>query len=199
MAIPNPDANRGNGVGLNGQTITNAAGPFIQGWAKGALRMNRGEGIWYAQGKMYVMDTSGGPVSRGAIWELDLARQTLKCIYSSPSQLIGNMGDNLTVSPRDGLLICEDSSSPITDTFGFGQRLMGLTGAGDAYIFAKNNVNLTTAQLTAAGKSTALAGDGRGNEFAGACFDPTGRYLFVNIQTPGITFAISGPWAKGPL
>ena len=27
----------------------------------------------------------------------------------------------------------------------------------------------------------------------------SGRYLFVNIQTPGITFAISGPWAKGPL
>ena len=30
-------------------------------------------------------------------------------------------------------------------------------------------------------------------------FDPTGRYLFVNVQTPGITFAITGPWAKGPL
>ena len=199
VSIPNPDANRGNSVGLNGQAISNAAGPFNQGWAKGALRMNRGEGIFYTKGKLYVMDTSGGPVNRGAIWELDLASQTLKCIYSSPSPLIGNMGDNLAVSPRDGLLICEDSSSPITDTFGFGQRLMGLTGAGDAYIFAKNNVNLTTAELTAAGKSTALAGDGRGNEFAGACFDPTGRYLFVNIQTPGITFAISGPWAKGPL
>ena len=37
----------------------------------------------------------------------------------------------------------------------------------------------------------------RGSEFAGACFDPTGRYLFVNIQTPGVTFAITGPWGKG--
>ena len=44
-----------------------------------------------------------------------------------------------------------------------------------------------------------LAGDRRANEFAGACFDPTGRYLFVNIQTPGVTFAIAGPWSKGPL
>ena len=26
-----------------------------------------------------------------------------------------------------------------------------------------------------------------------------GRYLFVNIQTPGVTFAITGPWAKGSL
>ncbi|WP_020656327.1 PhoX family protein [Massilia niastensis] len=197
--IANPDANRGNATGLNGVLVTGAAGPFVQGWTQGALRMNRGEGIWYAQGKMYVMDTSGGAVQRGAIWELDLATQVLKCIYSSPSPLVGNMGDNLTVSPRNGIVICEDSSSVITDGFGFGQRLMGLTGAGDAYIFAKNNIVLNAAQLQGAGKLASLAGDHRGNEFAGACFDPTGRYLFVNIQTPGVTFAISGPWAKGPL
>jgi len=197
--IANPDQNRGSGTGLNGVTITNAAGPFVQGWVQGGLRMNRGEGIWYSKGKMYVMDTSGGAVQRGTIWELDLAAQTLTCIYSSPSALVGNMGDNLTVSPRDGILICEDASSAANDSFGFGQRLMGLTGAGDAYIFSKNNVVLTAAQLNTTGKLGALAGDHRANEFAGACFDPTGRYLFVNIQTPGITFAITGPWANGPL
>ena len=199
VTIGDPDANRGNAVGQTGVAITNAAGPFVQGWQLGALRMNRGEGIWYAQGKMYVMDTSGGAVSRGAIWELDLASQVLTCIYSSPSQLVGNMGDNLTVSPRNAILICEDASTAATDQFGFGQRLMGVTGQGDAYIFAKNNIVLTEAQLLAAGKQPGLAGDRRANEFAGACFDPTGRYLFVNIQTPGVTFAIAGPWAKGPL
>jgi secreted PhoX family phosphatase len=197
--IANPDANRGDATGPSGVRITGAAGPFVQGWLQGAARMNRGEGIWYAQGKMYVMDTSGGAVQRGSIWELDLARQTLKCIYSSPSQLVGNMGDNLTVSPRNAILICEDASTAATDPFGFGQRLMGITGLGDAYIFAKNNINLSAAQLQGAGKLASLAGDQRGNEFAGACFDPTGRYLFVNIQTPGVTFAITGPWAKGPL
>ena len=199
VTIARPDANRGDATGPGGIRITGAAGPFVQGWEQGAARMNRGEGIWYAEGKMYVMDTSGGAVQRGSIWELDLVSQVLKCIYSSPSVLVGNMGDNLTVSPRNAILICEDASSAITDHFGYGQRLMGLTGAGDAYIFAKNNINLTAAQLQGAGKLTSLAGDGRGNEFAGACFDPTGRYLFVNIQTPGVTFAISGPWAKGPL
>ena len=199
VPIANPDADRGNATGPSGVTITNAAGPFVQGWLQGAARMNRGEGIWYAQGKMVVMDTSGGAVQRGAIWELDLATQVLKCIYSSPSPLVGNMGDNLTVSPRNAILICEDASTAATDMYGFGQRLMGLTGAGDAYIFAKNNINLTAAQLQGAGKLASLADDHRDNEFAGACFDPTGRYLFVNIQTPGVTFAISGPWAKGPL
>lgn len=197
--IANPDANRGDATGPGGARITNAAGPFVQGWVKGAARMNRGEGIWYAQGKMYVMDTSGGAVQRGSIWELDLTTQVLTCIYSSPSQLVGNMGDNLTVSPRNAILICEDASTAATDSFGVGQRLMGLTGQGDAYIFAKNNINLSATQLQVAGKLASLAGDRRANEFAGACFDPTGRYLFVNIQTPGLSFAITGPWAKGPL
>ena len=37
---------------------------------------------------------------------------------------------------------------------------------------------------------------GNGSEFAGACFSPDGSTLFVNIQTPGITLAISGPWHR---
>ena len=110
------------------------------------------------------------------------------------------MGDNLTVSPGGGLLICEDGNGRTEgDGFGIGNRLMGLNGAGDAYVFAKNNVNLSSEQVAAAGKSSSAAGDNRTREFCGACFDPTGRFLFVNIQTPGITFAITGPWAKGPL
>jgi secreted PhoX family phosphatase len=36
-----------------------------------------------------------------------------------------------------------------------------------------------------------------GNEWCGACFYD--RWLFVNIQTPGVTFAITGPWEKGAL
>ena len=33
-----------------------------------------------------------------------------------------------------------------------------------------------------------------GDEFAGACFSGDGRTMFVNIQSPGHTFAIWGPW-----
>ncbi|UUZ46923.1 PhoX family protein [Massilia sp. B-10] len=164
--IADPDQARGNATGPNGETVSNAAGPFVQGWTQGALRMNRGEGIWYAPGKMVVMDTVGGRVARGSIWELDLATQTLRCIYASPGALVGNMGDNLTVSPRNAILICEDASSAATDSFGYGQRLMGLTAQGNAYIFAKNNVLLNQVQLAVAlSKQTYLAGDHRGNEF----------------------------------
>jgi hypothetical protein len=41
--------------------------------------------------------------------------------------------------------------------------------------------------------------DYRGFEFCGVAFSPSERHLFVNIQTPGITFAIEGPWQRGSL
>jgi len=34
------------------------------------------------------------------------------------------------------------------------------------------------------------------SEFAGATFSPDGSTLFVNIQRPGLTLAITGPWDK---
>jgi secreted PhoX family phosphatase len=199
ITISEPDRNRGDAIGPSGIRIVNASGPFVQGWKEGAARMNRGEGIWYFQGKLYVMDTSGGFASRGSIWELDLKRQTIKSIYSSPHALVGNMGDNLTVSPGGGLLLCEDANEKTIDSFGMGQRLMGLTAEGSAYIFAKNNVSLNPDDVKKAGKTANALGDHRNQEFCGACFDPAGHFLFVNIQTPGITFAITGPWGNGPL
>ncbi|HZI51574.1 MAG TPA: alkaline phosphatase PhoX, partial [Terriglobia bacterium] len=41
---------------------------------------------------------------------------------------------------------------------------------------------------------TQFTGNQAQNEWAGACFSPDGEWLFVNIQTPGVTFAITGPW-----
>jgi hypothetical protein len=42
--------------------------------------------------------------------------------------------------------------------------------------------------------------DYRGSEWAGAVFEPSnGSWLFLNIQSPGITLAITGPWRQGAL
>lgn len=196
--IADPDANRGVAE-ADGKTINNASGPFRQGWTQGALRMNRGEGIAFHAGKVYVMDTTGGEVKTGAIWELDLETQILRCIYASKGMLFGNMGDNITVSPRGGLLLCEDSNSTATDQYGPGERLMGLTARGEIFIFAKNNYEVDAGELQRAGKLPSHAGDRRSSEFCGACFDATGKFLFVNAQDPGITYAITGPWQHGPL
>ena len=67
---------------------------------------------------------------------------------------------------------------------------MGLTPDGKIFRFASNNVVL-------AGERNGLEGDFRDSEFAGATFSPDGQWLFVNVQTPGITFAITGPWGEG--
>jgi secreted PhoX family phosphatase len=203
--IADPDADpRTVAAQPGGVSLGVMAGPTIQALAAGCSRWSRGEGIWYAAGKMFIVDTaagvnSGGSIGNGdgAVWELTLATMRLRALFVSGNQTAGNNPDNVTVSPRGGVLLCEDGGGS-TDAFGTGSRLLGLNSAGEAYIFVKNNCQLSAAQVAAAGKLVA-PGDFRGIEFAGACFDPTGRVLFVSIQTPGITFAITGPWARGNL
>ena len=180
------------------------SGPFAQGWAEGGLRMSRGEGIWYAHGKMFIIDTSTGTDGsgrkgrgNGSVWVLDLATQRLEALFVSGNQLAAHNPDNITVSPRGGVVLCEDGGeSP--DQYGPGSRLIGLTRGGESFYLGKNNVELTSTQIAGADKQVE-EGDHRGSEFCGACWSPDGRTLFVNIQSPGITFAISGPWLHGPM
>ncbi len=185
-------------------TITPVSGPFRQAWAQGALRLSRGEGICHLAGKFYVVDTVAGVNAlgmrgggEGAVWEYDARAAILRAIFVAGSQAVGDNIDNITASPRGGLLICEDGDS-IEDAYGRGMRLLGLTPEGDSYTFMKNNVELTQDQIATAGKHIA-PGNYRNEELAGACFDPAGEVMFVNIQRPGITLAIWGPWAKGNL
>jgi secreted PhoX family phosphatase len=184
------------------------SGPFAQAWSNGALRMSRGEGIFHANGRMFIVDTSTGVDARGrrgrgfgAVWVLDLATQRMGALFVSGDQAAAHNPDNITVSPRGGVVLCEDpdaapSGSP--DEYGPGTRLVGLTPAGEPFYLVKNNVELTDTQIAGAGKQI-TEGDYRDSEFCGACWSPDGRTLFVNIQTPGITVAITGPWLKGPL
>jgi secreted PhoX family phosphatase len=223
--IPEPDAEpvlRANfpdfGPSNQGPAPGTAAltGPYAQAWDSGCLRMSRGEGIWYWNRKMYIVDTSTGLENRttppprrgrgdGAVWELDLDAQTLTCIYAVPqfASQIGNNPDNITVSPRGGLLFCEDGGTFSFDGRTVGARLMGLGLDGDTWAFAENNQTpAVMAAARAQGKwvpGTPTPTNQTGAEFAGACFDPTGRVLFVNFYRPGCTVAISGPWANGPL
>jgi len=184
------------------------SGPFAQGWSDGALRMSRGEGIFHANGRMFIVDTSTGRDALGnkgrgfgAVWVLDLATQRMRALFVSGNQLAAHNPDNIVVSPRGGVLLCEDpdaapANSP--DQYGPGTRLVALTRSGESYYFAKNNIALTSSQIAGAAKTIA-EGDYRDNEWCGACWSPDGRWLFANIQTPGITFAITGPWLSGSL
>ena len=200
---PDQDASPVGGPQLPGFDVNpRGSGPFVQAWAGGALQLARSEGIWYSAGKMYMVDTATGMdgTSRpgrgeGAVWELDLTTMKLKAIFVSDNQLVGNNPDNITVSPRGGIIVCEDGGNSV-DPFGAGTRILGISALGDSFIFCKNNINLNATQIAGADKRIA-PGNYSESEFAGACWEPSGRVLFCNIQTPGITFAITGPWGVG--
>jgi secreted PhoX family phosphatase len=90
--------------------------------------------------------------------------------------------DNICVSPRGGLVICEDGDGV--------QLIRGLTTRGQIFDLVST--------------------DSPGNDstdFAGACFSPDGRILFFNQQggtrkpytTFGATYALWGSWHEGAL
>jgi secreted PhoX family phosphatase len=168
---------------------------YEQGRLKGGARFRRLEGAWWGHKKGYFLSTDGGQVREGQVFEYDPREDTITLIYDSPNANELDNPDNMTVTPRGGLLLCEDAAG---NNFLAGERLIGVTLHGNGFTFAQNNVNLTADQIARAGKSIA-PGDYRQSEWAGACYSPDGKWLFVNIQTPGITFAITGPWGHGPL
>jgi secreted PhoX family phosphatase len=159
-------------------------GVFAQGLAAGGAIFARLEGAWYGDGRVYVTATAGGNAGMGQVWELDIDREELRLAFESPGADVLNMPDNVTLSPRGGLVICEDSTAT--------PRIHGLARDGRIFRFAQNNVVLS-------GQRNGVSGDFRDGEFAGATYSPDGRWLFVNIQNPGITFAITGPWEQGML
>jgi secreted PhoX family phosphatase len=202
--IERPDADPGKPPAEITVLPARASGPFLQAWARGGLVLSRGEGICRHGGRFYMVDTEAGRDAEGtpgrgegAVWEFDPNEQTLRAIFVAGSQQVGDNIDNITVSPRGGILLCENGDG-VTDQYGLGSRLLGLTAEGDSFTFAKNNIDLALEDTVGAGKRIE-PDDYRSAEWAGACFDPEGEVLFVNIQVPGVTFAIWGPWQRGPL
>jgi uncharacterized protein len=172
---------------------------YEQGRAKGGAKFRRLEGAWWQKSRPggqsttrgYFLSTDGGQVGEGQVFEINPNNQTLKLIYDSPAQSEAENPDNLTITPRGSLLMCEDNAGATSND---AERLIGLTLDGQAYTFAKNNMNLTTSP-----NGVITPADYRQSEWAGANFSPDGNWLFVNIQAPGVTFAITGPWNKGPI
>jgi uncharacterized protein len=159
-----------------------------QGLAKGGSAITRGEGVWYGNGHIYFISTSGGPVGEGQVFDYDPVADTLTVMFASPSGAVLNAPDNCCITPQGGLVLCED---------GGGEEFMhGLTLDGEIFQLAKNNADLTAGT---AGKPVA-AQNYSGSEWAGATFEAKhGKWLFANLQSPGITFAITGPWGDGGL
>lgn len=165
--------------------LADEQGCFAQGKRQGATTFARLEGAWYADGNIYFTATSGGNKKAGQVWEYQPQTSELRLVYESPGAKVLDYPDNLTVTTRGGMILCENGGA-------HPQRLLGLTGDGQLFPFAENNVRLEKPVF-------GIKGNFAEQEWAGACFSADGKWMFVNIQSPGITLAITGPWEQGAL
>lgn len=143
----------------------------------GAARFARNEGMWYGNDAVYFASTSGGHNAKGQIWrytpspnegqpnESD-APATLELFIEPNDDSVLQYADNLCVSDFGDIIVCEDGG-PVN-------HVLGVTPEGQVYKLGRNRMNKS--------------------EFAGSCFSPDGTTMFVNIQNPGLTLAITGPW-----
>ncbi|WP_331772295.1 PhoX family protein (plasmid) [Embleya sp. NBC_00888] len=159
-----------------------------EGQAKGAAVFSRLEGSVYDNGTVYFVSTQGGDAApgdefppgpgglsafgagRGQVWAYDIRAERLRLVHQSPHSSVLDMPDNIAVSPRGTLVLCEDGKNE--------NYLRGLTSGGVLFDIAR---------------LAPVPGDPDA-EFAGATFDPEGRILYVNIQSKvGCTIALRGP------
>ncbi|MEM6690520.1 MAG: alkaline phosphatase PhoX, partial [Planctomycetota bacterium] len=175
-----PEPTRGNTLGL---AKPDELGVFKQGKDLGGTSFARLEGCWSGDGLIYFDATSGGEAQAGQIWQYDPGKERLKLLFESPGKAVLNMPDNLCVNPRGGLVICEDGDYGGKE---YPQRMHLLSQDGRLVPLAVNNMQLNGEK--------GFSGDFRGREWAGATFSADGDWLFANIQTPGMTLAITGPW-----
>lgn len=193
IPVPDPDIPDGTSNTWGSRAVV------LQGWLQGAARFSRLEGCWYGDGKIFFNATSGGapptkddPFRRGSgagqVWAYDVASGRLTLLFEPDDDDLLDSPDNITFTPQGSLLLCEDGSSSRR------QKLVGLTLDGQPFDFAVNNLSEVEPW------ASARMGDGSGAEWAGANFAHNGNTLFVNIQSsPGVTFAIWGPWGRGAL
>lgn len=161
-----------------------------QGRELGAASFSRLEGQVYDDGVVYFTSTQGGGAietgpervtgfgnGSGQVWAYDTRNETLSLVYESPDRDTLDFPDNITVSQRGTLVLCEDNSN---DNY-----VRGLSKDGELWNIALNRLRSST------------DADRSGDEFAGSTFSPDGKTLFVNIQSSkGMTFAIWGPWEQ---
>jgi len=156
----------------------------LRGRKAGAAIFARGEGLAFAldgEGPaLYFACTSGGAAGIGQIWRYRPGRYEgqpreaeapghLELFAESDGVQAFEKCDNIVASPRGELIVCED-------------------GDGDNFVRAISPDGVIYPLARSAGPER--------SEVCGACFSPDGATLFLNIQRPGLTVAITGPWEE---
>ncbi|MGP4039210.1 alkaline phosphatase PhoX [Gracilibacillus sp. D59] len=132
------------------------------------IQFSRLEGAFFQEGVFWFDDTSAGDKKLGRVYRYIPHTNTLELFYEGNNARNMEYPDNICCTPWGDLWFAED---------GRGQdRLLGITPEGKVYPFAANRLS--------------------GAELAGPIFSSDGNTLFLNIQSPGKTFAIWGPFQR---
>lgn len=194
----------------------NASSVLEQGLAKGAATFAGLEGLFVKSGIAYFTAADGGDAERGQIWQyipIDLERGKLVLLFESSGRDVLDGPDSLCISPRGSILIGEDGDGEEWIDGDHSCRVAGdnyvrfISPEGLAYDFARvpQNLDLVASfpdDFAEDCEASSLPRPGQvmgASETCGLNFSPDGQVLFLNIQYPGVTLAITGPWHKGAL
>ena len=147
---------------------------YKQGLAAGGATFKRLEGCLGANGRIFFTSTSGGDKKLGQVWQYIPSgkdKGSLTMLFEVTDPAVLHMPDNICLAGKDRLAICEDN--------GVNNHVRILTSQGQMVDLARN-----------------IVPGFESREFAGVTFSPDRQTLFVNIQVPGLTFAIWGPWDR---
>lgn len=140
--------------------------------SKGATIFWRGEGAWEFKGLHYWVNSGAGDAGEGQVWCYNPRKQTVTLIVESTDGNLLDGPDNMTVAPDGTIYLCEDGSPADPGDPNFSQYVVGVDKKGGLFQFAHNII------------------PGDATEFAGVCLSADGKFLYVNSQGIGITYAI---------
>jgi len=148
------------------------------------------EGVWGTDEGVYVVNSyawedgelpADAAPHDGMVWFYDYRAETIQLVTYFPHQTTAEEGaparytdltfdgpDNVTVTPWGSLVLAEDGAGA--------SHVLSAFPGGPTYAIARNQLN--------------------DSEFCGPTFSADGKVLFVNMQDPGLTLAITGPWKK---
>lgn len=174
---------------------------FKQGLALGGAQFMGLEGLALQEGVAYFVASEAGDAEKGQVWSFTPHGDngdsgTLKLLYESTDGAVLDQPDNITLSPKGAILMCEDGDGEDVD--GGDNWLRVLNTKGQVFDFAQNLKPIDLHEIDDEDFPDPGAALGA-SEFSGVCFSPDGKWLFLNVQYPGLTLAITGPWERGAI
>ncbi|MDX1459544.1 MAG: DUF839 domain-containing protein, partial [Xanthomonadales bacterium] len=118
-------------------------GVVAQGMAAGGTAFRSLEGCALEGNDLFFTSKNGGRFDSGLVFHADTRAGTVQAIWESPGDGALTGPDNIIVSPRGGLMICEDNESSINH----GQQVSVLDREGRLWAFLRFNPDIAGSYL----------------------------------------------------